>query len=339
MALFTVDPSKKTSAPLSVRSASDLRLKEKDIEKWMAENPSLLFTSPEAVLIIGQERGGEPMADLLAVDSQGTLIVIEAKRGSSDRSTVGQLLDYAAKLSQSSYDDFNKRWQRRDAKGRDLFEAFKEFADNPRFEKEHFLKSRRFFILASAGDESMKRIITWLHGEYNVPIGFVPFQLYQQGKQHLLQIEQIDVDPVELPPAEWLGDWLFNTNERYAQGCYKKMLKDGVIALANYPITEGKLNGPRPGDRIFAYLNRKGIIAVGRMGDKPAYPSRAIFKEQKDEWNRRVEWKAAVEADKGITPAQASEWGYNLPALTVLGKMSNGKVAEKIAKELEKRRG
>jgi hypothetical protein len=276
------------------------------------------------------------MADLLAVDSQGTLIVVEAKRESSDRSSVGQLLDYAAALSKWNYDDFNKRWhQNPDSKGRDLFEAFKEFADNPNFERDDFLKGRRFFILASTGDESMKRIIAWLRGSYSVPIDFVPFQFYAQGERLFLEIEKIDVDPVEAVRG-WKGDWLFNTNERYAPGSYKKMLKDGAIALANYPNTEEKLNSPRPGDRIFAYLNRKGIIAVGRMGAERAYRSHLMFKEE-DEYNRKVEWKIVVEADKGVTPAQAREWGYNLPTLAVLGKISNGRVAEKIAKELERR--
>lgn len=177
--VFSVDLAKKTFDPLLPRSARDLKLKEKNIENWIAENPSLLFTNPEAVLVIGQEVSGEPMADLLAVDSQGALVVIEVKREWSDRSTVGQLLDYAAALSNWTYDDFNRRWQRNiEAKGRHLFEAFKEFAENPGFEKDEFLKSRRFFILASAGDESVKRIIGWLRDNYDVPIDFVLFQFY-----------------------------------------------------------------------------------------------------------------------------------------------------------------
>ena len=93
----------------------------------------------------------------------------------------------------------------------------------------------------------------------------------------------------------------------------------------------------KQGERIFAYLNRKGIIAAGRMGGEPAYPSRAILREDEDEWNRNVEWKVEVKPDKAVTAAQARLWGYNLPTLAVLGKMSNGKVAEKIANELEKR--
>ena len=333
--IFSIDLAKENFEPLSPRSARDLKVREKNIEDLMAKNPRLLFTHHESVLVIGQEVAGEPMADLLAVDSQGALIVIEAKRGSSDRKTVGQLLDYAAKLSNWGYDDFNTRWHRNpESKERDLFEAFKKFADNPMFQMEDFLKDRRFFILASTADEDMKRIIEWLQ-KYKVPIDFVPFQFYSQGRQHFLEIDQIDVD-LE-PPTASQGDWIFNTNEKYSPGSYKKMLKDDVIALANYTNTEEKLNKPRQGDRIFAYLNDKGIIAVGRMGSEPAYRSRAIFKEDEDEWNRRVEWKMKVDEDKGFTPAQARKWGYNLPTLAVLGKMANGRVVDKIAKELEKR--
>ncbi|MGD1103648.1 MAG: hypothetical protein ABSA59_16480 [Terriglobia bacterium] len=332
--VYLIDLAKKKIDELSPRSARDLKVKEKTIEDLMARNPGLVFTQPDAVLVIGQEVAGEPMADLLAVDSQGALIVIEAKRGSSDRNTVGQLLDYAAKLSTWGYDDFNKSWQRNpESKDRDLSDAFKMFADNPTFPKEDFLRDRRYFILASTGDEDMKRIIEWLK-KYKAPIDFVPFQFYSQGKQRFLEIDKIDVD---LEPPVASHNWIFNTNEKYAPGSYRKMLKDGVIALANYTNTEEKLNRPIQGDRIFAYLNGKGIIAVGRMGGELAYPSRAIFKEEEDEWNRKVEWKVRVDADKGLRAAEAREWGYNLPTLAVLGKMANAKVAEKIAKELEKR--
>ena len=336
--VFSVDLAKKIFDPLSPLSARDLKLKEKSIENWIAQNPRLLFTNPEAVLVISQELAGEPMADLLAADSQGALIVIEVKREWSDRSTVGQLLDYAAALSNWTYDDFNRRWQRNiEAKRRDLFEAFKEFAENPEFEKDEFLKSRRFFILASAGDESMKRIIGWLRDNYDVPIDFVPFQFYKQGTQHFLEIEKIDVDPIE-PKRGWEGDWFFNTNETNYPDAYVKMFKDGTIAVDGYPNTEGILNGPRPGERIFAYVKGRGIAAVGRIGDKPACPSGAVFGQaENNEYNRKVVWRAVAKVEEAIKPTEVSEWGYNLPVRATLGKIYNGRVAEKIATELEKR--
>ncbi|MGA2607441.1 MAG: hypothetical protein ABSH01_08285 [Terriglobia bacterium] len=152
-----------------------------------------------------------------------------------------------------------------------------------------------------------------------------------------MEIEKIDVDPIG-PERRWKHDWSFNTNERFCPGSYRKMLKDGVIAVSGYSNTEEKLNGPRTGDRILAYLNGKGIIAVGRMGDAPAYPSGAIFNELKNkEHNRKVLWETVVKVDKAITPAEVSKWGYNYPSLPTLCKIYDGKAAEKIAKELHRR--
>ena len=111
-------------------------------------------------MIIAQEVSGEPQADLLAVDSQGTLIIIEIKRHWSDRSTVGQLLDYAARLSEWDYEAFNQRWRMHNGnQDKDLIDEFRKFIDNPEFDKEEFPKDRRLYILASEADEAMKRII------------------------------------------------------------------------------------------------------------------------------------------------------------------------------------
>jgi hypothetical protein len=334
--VFLVDAKAKKFVPLPRRSASELRLKEKNIEEWMAQNPDLLFTDPEAILVIGQEVAGEPMADLLAVDSQGTLIVIEAKRGPSDRSNVAQLLDYAAALSNWTYEDFSGVWQRnRRAKGRDLFDAFKEEV-NPNLSKDDFLKNRRFFILASAGDESVKRIIAWLHDKYGVPIYFVPFQLYKQGRRVLLEVEKIRVEPIGR--KDWQGDWYFNTNETFFKGSYRKMLKHGVIAVCGFYNSEDMLNKPKNGERIFAYLNRMGFIAAGRAGDRPAYPSGAVFRQEGNyEHHRPVQWEAIVEPDRAVKASEAREWGYPVPVKVALCKIYNPKVAEKIAKELQKR--
>jgi hypothetical protein len=338
--VFATDLAKKTFDPLLPVSALDLKVKEKDIQSWIAEKPELLFTNPDAVLVIGQAGPGERMPDLLAVDSQGTLLVFEIKRDSPHPSAVGQLQDYAAALAEWTRDDFNRRWQQNPkARGRDLFEAFKDFSENPGFEASEFLENRRFFILASAEsteDEGMKRIVKFLRDNYRFPINFVPFQFYKRGRQHFLEIEKIDVEPID--DQGWKGDWSFNTNERYSPGAYKKMLKGGVIAISGYWNTEQKLRSPRKGDRIFAYLNGKGIIAVGRMREEPPYRSGAIFNELKNrEHNRKVRWETVVREDRAITPAEVSKWGYNYPSLPTLCKIGNAKVADKIAKEMEKR--
>lgn len=339
--IFRVDPLNSTFTALKACTSTIINVKEKHIEEWMAKNPSLLFSNPDAVMVIAQEVSGELMADLLAVDSQGNLIIIEIKRNSSDRNTIGQILDYAARLDLWKYDDFNIRWQDyKKSSDNDLFEAFKEFIDVPDFDKHDFLKEKRLFILASSEDESMMRIITWLKGTYSVPIDFVPFQFYQGFQDTeliLLDIEKIEIEP--LPSSGgWHGDWYFNTDESQCQGAYKNMFDQSVIAVWGYEDNERRLNEPAPGERVFAYVNGHGIAAVGQIKEGVAFPSDSVFgKLSEPEFNRSVLWEAVVDLKDAISASQVHQWGYNLPVKSSLCRMWNHKVADRIEEDLKKR--
>lgn len=81
---------------------SNVGLLEKHIEHWLASHPEILLPG-EQVLVIARSIAGQSMADILALDSAGRLIVVEIKRDWSSRETVGQLLEYAAKLSDCGY--------------------------------------------------------------------------------------------------------------------------------------------------------------------------------------------------------------------------------------------
>lgn len=342
-ALFRVEIPKGKFIPLIPCSPRNVRVREKTIESWIARNPKLLFSNPDAVMVIGTELAGEPMADLLAVDSQGTLFIIEIKRHAPNPKALGQLLDYAAHLSSWTYDDFNRKWrQNSDAKGRDLFEAFKEYAENPAFDRQQFLKERRLFVLASGSDEKLRRITEWLREKANLLVDYIPFQFYKHGRELFVEIEKVDVDRVP-PEAEAKGNWLINTNERYYRGAWKKMLAQSLIAVCGFDNSEDMLNRPHAGDRIFAYLNRKGVIALGRIGDEDAFSSGKIFSEKSNkEFNRRVTWEVKLpsdQIDRGIRPEEVSKWGYNLPTRLALCAMASASAADRIAFKLKERAG
>lgn len=336
--IYNVDLNTIDFTPFTPCDASSLNVKEKNIENWMATKPELLFSNPDAVMIIAQEISGEVMADLLAVDSQGNLIIIEIKRNWSDRNTVGQILDYAARLESWKYEDFNIRWKKdKGENSNDLFEEFKNFSENHEFREDEFLKQRQLFILASSVDESMKRIIRWLGESYNVPINYVPFQFYKNNDQVFLQISKIDIQPI-IPKGGWSGDWFFNTNETYGKGAYKSLFEQSVIAVWGYPNSQEILNRPEPGDRVFAYINGRGITAVGTFGEKDAFSSGSVFgRKNETEYNRKVTWEKIVDLNQAIKTVECSQWGYNLPVKSSLCKMYNGKVCQKIADELMKR--
>jgi len=341
--LFRLDASKNIFTPLKAFRSSSIQVKEKHIEEWIAKNPDLLFSYPEEVMIIAQEVSGELMADLLAVDSQGSLIIIEIKRDSSDRNTIGQILDYAAILSKWSDENFNSRWQDfPESKGRDLFEAFSDFIGISDFDRKDFLKRKRLFILASSEDESIKRIISWLRDTYKVPIDFVPFQFYQDyqnSDQLILEIEKIEIQQRSgIGNETWQGDWFFNTNETNGKGAYEKMFKQSVISVWGYEDGEERLNEPITGQRVFAYVNGSGIAATGRIGEKPAVSSDWIFGRQSErEFSRSVNWDYVVDLKDAVTYDDVSHWDYNLPIRSALCRIWKPDAAKKIAAELKSR--
>lgn len=324
----------------------ELAVKEKKIEEWIVKHPQLLFTDPDSVMVIAQEISGEPQADILALDSQGNLIIIEIKRHWSDRNTIGQLLDYAARLSEWEYEAFNQRWQKyrdgceeREKLKEDLYDQFTMFVENPAFDKNQLLKMRRLFVLASEGDASLKRIVKWLRDEYKVPIDFVPFGFYKNGEDLFLRIQKIEVEPLDFY-GTWAGDWFFNTDETHSSGAWKKMLDQSVIAAFGYGagLTRHKMDLPNKGDRVFAYVNGYGFIAIGTVIEDESFHSETIFAKTKDdEFHRKVQWLHQVPLDKAVTAKESTQLGYNLPIRCTIGKMYHGKVAGLIAQELEKR--
>lgn len=322
--------------------AWELAVKEKKIEAWLAQEPALLFSDKGAVKIIAREMAGEPQADLLAVDSQGNLFITEIKRDWSDRNTVGQILDYAARLSEWDYEAFNQRWKKYEgSEAGDLFEEFKKFVENPAFKKEDFLKEKRLYILAAETDESLKRIIEWLRSTYSVPIDYVPYSFFRQGDNVFLQIRKIVVEPMPYQ-ATWAGDWFFNTDEKHSQGAYRRMFEQSVIAVWGWghDVSKHKMDLPSKGERVFGYVNNKGIVAVGQVEEDKAFPANTVFsREDGDEYHRKVSWAHVVDLDEAVTASECSEWGYNLPVRCTIGKMSNSRVAEQIARELAIRSG
>lgn len=337
-ALYRVDMEHDEFAVLRPVSARELDLKEKHIEKWVVGKPEILFSDPNAVMIIASEITGEMQADVMAVDSQGNLIIIEIKRHGSDRNVIGQILDYAAQLSEWQYEEFDKRWKKDggESKG-DLLVAFQKFIENNSFSEEDFLKNRYLYILAAGEDESMKRIISWLRDGYGVPIDFVSFGLFRGDNETLLRIGKIDVVPI-VTNKEWSGDWFFNSNETNAPNAFEKMIPLNVIAAYGYgpPTTEYKMNLPAKGQRVFMYVNGKGIVAVGKVLEDSATQEKTVFNDD-DEYHRKVCWTHTVKPTSAIKSSECSQWRYHLPVRCVIGKISDHRVADIIEKELIER--
>lgn len=328
------------------KSASELGIQEKAIESWIAARPKLLFPSEE-LLVIGQSISGQSMADILALDSLGNLVLVEIKRDWSDRATVAQLLGYAAEFQGVAYERLNTEAQRYpNWKGGDLLSTFRAFIDNEDFAEKDIGRKQRVFIVAPDSDEDLKRIVGWLRG-YGVPIEFVPFKLLAdaEGKLKFISIEGVESE-IEAPPPEdsWAGHWIFNTNETYGPGAYKLMFKRGVIAIYGYPNGPGNLmRGASEGEKVFAYVNGQGIRALGTIVDAKVQEGQGIFLDKRgnqepDEYQLKVKWDRVLPENMALSNREASSMGYDLPFRTVFGRLHRGKIAKKLEGEVLSRK-
>lgn len=99
--MFRVDRSQNRIAKLASRRFADLKLGERQhLQEWLANQPDALG---EDLLIIQKEFDGfadtRERLDLLAVDTDGQLVVIENKLDDSGRDVAWQALKYAAYVS------------------------------------------------------------------------------------------------------------------------------------------------------------------------------------------------------------------------------------------------
>ncbi len=140
--------------------------RESDLERWIVEQPDLLG---EDLLIISQQKAidGVGRLDLLAVDEQGTLVVIELKRDKAPREVVAQALDYASWLDSLSEEEVRQIAENfLEQSLDDAFSARFPEAEPPTISPQN----HRILIVAACLDDSAERIINYLVQRHGVGI-------------------------------------------------------------------------------------------------------------------------------------------------------------------------
>ena len=300
---------------LERRTAADLDLDEKDLENWIVRSPELIFGGEE-VLVVAQSVRGRRMADILVLDAVGNLVIVEIKRDWSNRTTVGQSLEYAADMAGCDYErleELHRDHCERQQPGQPfirLIDQYRRLSENEAAEESQIPMGRRVCIVAPGSDEALRRIVDWLHG-YGVPIFFVPFSLHAEAGadgEMLIEIEQLPKIAVGGGPdaRAWRGDWFFNTNETHAAGAWTRMFEQGRIAIFGYANGPANLEGTSAGQRVFAYVNGRGILACGRVVDGSVFSDDSVFGRDL-EYHLKVEWETIVGEDRGVTTGQVQD--------------------------------
>lgn len=174
--------------------------REKDMERWLTENPNAVLPESERAFVISDEESFENLADILAVDPEGNILVVEIKRGRTPRDVVAQALEYVSDVAGWDYSRLNSRavayFAKRGIHHESLLAAFQDvFGVQPgEFDESRFNRKQRAFVVAESIDEKVERTARWLFRR-GVEITCIQYECFRAGDNQLF----IDFNEVVRP--------------------------------------------------------------------------------------------------------------------------------------------
>lgn len=268
---------------------------EELLEQQISQDIALL--NPDWLLIGRQVRTDfDKRIDLLAMDGDGSLVIIELKRDKTPRDVVAQTLDYASwvvKLNAERVNDIYTEFADHyniDAPSLDAaFKAkFSVELSNVEVNNTHQL-----VVVASELDGSTERIINYLNDNSDVSINAVFFNVFEDnGNQYISRAWLIDpketqdkaIAKAAATKEPWNGE--FYVSYGGENRSWEDARKFGFISAgygAWYSRTLGSLT---EGDRIWVNIPGSGYVGVAQvLGEKtrleslsfPEYENKTIL--------------------------------------------------------------
>ncbi|MCL6505530.1 MAG: endonuclease NucS [Bryobacteraceae bacterium] len=265
-------------SPVSFSSIdSESRLEDLLADDISIVDPNLLLIGRQVPTPYGQ------FVDLLAIDSDGNLVVIELKRNRTPREVVAQLLDYGSWVRSLKADDvagiFGDFLTKYDPQhvNTSLDSAFCE-----RFGAEEMPEgineSHELMLVAGELDASTERIITYLAEEYGVAINAVFFRYFRDGdREYLSRAWLIDPRDVDVKVEEKRTNLPWN-NEYYVSFGHKDdgngrhwedAQKYGFISAGGGDWYVRTLKLLKEDGRIWVNIPGRGYVGVGKVVEGP----------------------------------------------------------------------
>jgi hypothetical protein len=241
---------------------------EQLLEDMIVASPDIL--SDEWMIIGRQEDthlGGR--IDLLAIAPDGTLILIELKRGRTPREVVAQAIDYATWVDGLDAQEIGEIYARF-APGHDLASDFSAKFGQP-LDEATINQSHQIVIVAASLDADSERIVAYLN-KRDIPINVLCFQAFDAGSEQFLSRAWL-LDPIETQVAAMRGPaspkepW----NEEYyvnfggAGRSWPDAVRYGYVSGGGGSWYSNTLKLLKSGDRIWVKVPGHGFVGVGRV--------------------------------------------------------------------------
>ncbi|MGQ2969063.1 MAG: DUF4268 domain-containing protein [Allorhizobium sp.] len=195
--MFKIEKYENRIERLSPRSFTELGFKERaHLQEWIANQPDALG---EELLIIQKEFAGfsdtQERLDLLAIDKQGSLVVIENKLDDTGRDVTWQALKYASYCARLTSDDIRDIFQKYlDGRGPGSIaeEQLCDFLNVDEYEDVTLNKglTQRIMLVAANFRKEVTSTVLWL-SSFNLRIQCFKVSPFSQGDDLFLTVDQI----------------------------------------------------------------------------------------------------------------------------------------------------
>lgn len=195
--MYKIDRASNQIQQIKQCTFSELGFRERDhLQEWIAKEPSVLG---EELLIIQKEFSGfsdtQERLDLLALDKQGSLVIIENKLDDSGRDVTWQAMKYASYCSSLSKENIRKMYQ--DYLDQNSFDVkaedgLSDFYDGADYEDIALNKgvTQRIILIAAKFRKEVTSTVLWLLN-YKVRIQCFRATPYSMGEELFLNVDQI----------------------------------------------------------------------------------------------------------------------------------------------------
>jgi hypothetical protein len=252
---------------------------EDHLEEFIGDDISIL--EPDWMLIGRQVRTAfGKVIDLLALDEEGSVIVIELKKHQTERSVTAQTLDYGSWVQSLDQEDLSgifMDYQARYHKGQatltleDAFKAKYHGFDYPGLEGT-VGSAHQLVVVAAEMDASTERIITYLREIWDIPIRAVFFRVYKDNStlylsRHWLKEEEPSIKiggGSQIPKGTWNGVWCM-TFGNPVERSWKDAMKWGYVAAGGGPFWGPRLLKLKPQDQLLVWVPDAGYTAVAEV--------------------------------------------------------------------------
>ena len=245
-------------------------------------DPGLMVIGREVVTAYGQR------IDILAIDSDGNLVVLELKRDATPREVVAQLLDYGhwvrgirSEEIAETFIEFQERYH----PGKTHIEIDEAVRNRFGYVPDELNRSHQLIIVTKEVDPATERIVSYLTEEYEAAnIRVVSFQVFQDGdRQYLARVWMNEPDVISVQPKAGRGQWNHEFYVSFGEGPHRRWndaRKYGFVSAGGGDWYVNTLKMLQPGHRVWVNVPRRGYVGVGKV-TSPAV-SREDFEVRRD---------------------------------------------------------